>query len=158
MPGDVREECKTLGDAETPEVLCRAVYAEPCDVETGPCKPAAAEPEWPDPKRRPVPWLIHPDNYRTELDCAWDDVRKAKADYGAADMAYKAKPDDYTAATAELDALRKKLEEDIRTCLKNVTADDHCCTPEEKKPANEPAKKPDDATQANNPANQTTSS
>jgi len=129
IPGDVAEDCKTFGDAEDPDTLCKN---GPCPPDDGPCVPREGETEGEPashPRRRAVPWLIAPKKYRDELDCAWKDYLDAKDELGKADSAFKNAPDDIPSLVAKLDADKKSLEETIRKCLETKKPDDTCCKP-----------------------------
>jgi len=127
-PADLQEDCKKLGDGETPEKLCGTVYGQPCKEEPGGCTPPEDEDaDYPHDGQRPLPWLMPPRDYGTALDCAWQTYRESKDAWAQAAMEYAASPDD-------IEALKKKLEEDkkavegrIKECLKNAKPGDDCC-------------------------------
>lgn len=133
-PADVEDSCKSFGDEDSPEKLCAATWCKPCDPEEGGCKPSTEEAEDGQPAPgRPVPWLMPPKDYRTALDCAWQDYRDAKNALAQAESEFKASPDDLGSLAKALDDRKKALEEEIKKCLKDAKPDDNCCKkPDEK--------------------------
>ncbi len=121
-------DCKTVGGDEKPEDLCKTEWDKKCEAEPEPCAPGGEEPpEAARPTRRPAPWLVAPDKYDDELDCAWIDRRDAKDAFAKAESDYKNKPDDLKSLEEDLAKYNKSLEDEIKTCLKGKKPNDPCC-------------------------------
>ena len=68
----------------------------------------------------PVPWLLHPDSYADEIDCAWTVYRAHKKEQGDAEAAYNKDPDDLAAVSKAVEELRKAYDGQVRDCLKEI--------------------------------------
>lgn len=80
----------------------------------------------PMPVPHPVPWLVAPDKYASEIDCAWTMYRDTKKAAGEADAAFLKAPDDIASVQKSLDALRKNLDVKIQDCLKGIQIMNDC--------------------------------
>jgi hypothetical protein len=132
MPGDVGDDCRTFGDAESPYKLCECVYKKDCEPPLElPCKPASGDGESDDTSpvdsRHKVPWLVKPARYRNELNCAWGDLRDAKKAFADAEAEFMKAPDDLKSLEDKLKAQKDDLDAVIADCLKKQKPDDHCC-------------------------------
>lgn len=94
-----------------------------------------------------APWLVDPDEYGAKLDAAWSAHKKAKEDYGAAAATFAKAPNDVVTVAKAIEAKRKRLDADIRECLKayDVEAKAVTATPSSKSPS------PDAATPSDTP-------
>jgi hypothetical protein len=129
MPGDVSDECKRFGEGESPYQLCETVYQEECPPEEDACRPPQHEDaDAALPQRHAAPWLVSPDRYGAELDCAWDDYHAAKDEFAKRESEFRSNPDDLASLTQALAARKAALDDTIRTCLKNAKPGDTCCT------------------------------
>jgi hypothetical protein len=126
-PDDVSEECKKFGEDDTVEKICEGVECENRYPDDSPCVEKSAD-STETKARRAVPWIIAPDKLGEEINCAAEAYRNAKNEAAAAEAAYREKPDDTESLKKELTALRAKLEEDIRKCLRDRKTEDKCCT------------------------------
>ena len=75
------------------------------------------------------PWLMSPDSYETELDCAWAAYHEAKMKLADAESKLKADPDDLDSLIKQLTASKdpKTLDDAITKELKKVKPQDNCC-------------------------------
>jgi hypothetical protein len=125
-PKDISDACTTLGSEGDPKTLCKPVYDEGCKDEDGACTPPKGY-EDPDPKEPRGPWLMPPDDYSYQLDCAWEAYHKAKQVLADAEAALKANPDDLASLEKKLTDDQKALEDEIKKCLKAYKRPDECC-------------------------------
>jgi hypothetical protein len=130
MPDDVSSDCKRFGDKETPWLLCKAVLELACD-DDGSCDAKGYVPPSPGGATtpRPAPWLMPWKHYSGDLDCAWQDYRKAKNALADAESQFKSDPDDLEGLRKKLDDLNKTLEDRVKDCLKQARPGDKCCPP-----------------------------
>lgn len=122
LPDKVSAECKAFGTEQTPEKLCAKELAGPCDF-NNPCKPETANT---DKVEIPRAWLMDPDRYPKTLDDAWKKYQNSKTDLAAKEVAYKSAPDDLDTLRKNLDDFKKKLEAEIKDCLKKEKPEDKC--------------------------------
>ena len=99
---------------ETPGDLCPPKKPEPETQSNGTTAPGPA------PVLHPVPWLVDPDSYADDIDCAWTVYRAHKKEQGDAEAAYNKDPDDLVSMTKALDELRKAYDGQVRDCLKEI--------------------------------------
>lgn len=129
-PDDVTAECKKFGESDAPDKICGRITCDKCKPEPGACTipddGCGTDAEGASPGQNP-PWLIHPDKYGAALDCAWESYRNAKDAFAEAESKYKGAPDDIESLSKLYDDNAKKLEADIRDCLKKEKPADKCC-------------------------------
>ncbi|MCV9961740.1 hypothetical protein OIU34_07470 [Pararhizobium sp. BT-229] len=102
--------CLDFAKGEAPDDLCPPKESEPQT-------PAGGAPV---PVLHPVPWLVHPQSYPDEIDCAWTVYRVSKKAQGDAEAAYNKAPDDLASMTKTLGEWRKAFDGRVRDCLKKV--------------------------------------
>jgi hypothetical protein len=106
-PADLVESCLGYAESEAPSDLCASIPALP------------AEPH-------AVPWLIDPDDYGGEIDCAWTRYKAAREAAATASAAYAAAPDDVAAAAKVLAADIAARDGKILACLATKTTAEPC--------------------------------
>lgn len=123
------DDLTPFGVGVSPAELCKDTWTA-CPTDDAPCTPpSGAGTSATAAVLRSAPWLVHPDKYSYQLDCAWRAFHEAKDDLTQAEADYKAAPDDLASREKQLPEAKKKAAEDIKICLTSKTPDDPCPKP-----------------------------
>lgn len=118
-PSDLLHCLDFLPKGQTPDELC------PPKGTADPSRDSELQGK-PQPVPHPVPWLVDPDTYAGEIDCAWTLYRDAKKAHGDADAAFVKAPDDLASLQKSLDLRLKNLDAKVQDCLKDIHVKNHC--------------------------------
>jgi len=143
-PFDASAECKQVCSEFDPNNLCCEIFKKPCHDPDCECVPKGGEGEHEhERKHEPcahledddAPWLLSPDHYKHELDCAWHNYHEAKEALAHAQAELKKKPDDLQSLKDKLKADTDSLDDSIKVCLtKYKKTPDDCCKEHEHEP------------------------
>jgi hypothetical protein len=118
-PYDCSEECKKVCWDFDPDKLCHEVFEHKCEDHDCNCVPKGEFPHYDCTCAEKIdgPWLMSPDKYRHELDCAWDAYHKAQRELAEAKAELTKHPDELASLIKKRDDDTTSLDDRIKTCL-----------------------------------------
>jgi hypothetical protein len=133
--GDVSDDLTKVCAEFDPNTLCSDVFKQPCKPDDGGCAPkdGATETGGCTQPAPDGPYLIHPDNYREALDCAWRDYHRAKEAFAKAEADVKKSPDDLESLIKKLAKDTEGLDDAIKKCLRDANVQEDPCKDDQPK-------------------------